>query len=100
MKYRKKPVVIDAIQLTWDNLDRIVEFIDKKYLIRVVYVHDTDNGNVSDTELPNYSRCGIYIRTLEGDFLAVERDYIIKGVDGEFYPCKEDIFLKTYEPVE
>lgn len=100
MKYRKKPVVIEAVQLTWQTLDSVIDFIPDKYRIRTVYVHGTDNGNTSDEKLPGYSRCGIYLKTLEGDFLAVERDYIIKGVDGEFYPCKEDIFLKTYEPVE
>lgn len=45
-------------------------------------------------------RIGLVIPTLEGDMLAVENDYIIKGVNGEFYPCKPDIFEKTYELVE
>lgn len=61
MKYRKKPVVIEAIQ-----------FIDNPYM---------------------------YIETLEGTMKASVGDYIIKGVNGEFYPCKPDIFEKTYEEV-
>lgn len=61
MKYRKKPVIIEAIQ-----------FEDNPY---------------------------IKIETLEGTMKASVRDYIIKGVNGEFYPCKPDIFEKTYEEV-
>lgn len=82
MKYRKKPVVIEAIQ--W-------------------------NGN-NETEIANWSKgSGRYIEfegdvvrieTLEGIMSANLNDYIIKGVKGEFYPCKPDIFKETYESVE
>jgi hypothetical protein len=78
-KYRKKPVVIEAIQFdgTGDSFDEIDKFTNGK-----MYVHD----NI------------VYIKTLEGDMIASIGDYIIKGVNGEFYPCKPDIFKKTYEP--
>ena len=78
-KYRKKPVVIEAIQWTGKNsLD-----------IRKLAGPDVSffNGQV-------------YIKTLEGTHHASVGDFIIKGVHGEFYPCKPDIFEKTYEYVE
>ena len=84
-KYRKKPVVIEAIQFKDDAevISQISDFIDEE--IRVSYKHPVP--------------C-LIIETLEGDMKAVPGDYIIKGVNKEFYPCREDIFLKTYEKVE
>lgn len=92
MKFRKKPVVIEAVQFQGFS---------------------GDNGQVKLSERPNWltSQFGrdvlffgelntLTIRTLEGDMKANVGDYIIKGVNGEFYPCKPDIFEKTYEPVE
>ena len=77
-KYRKKPVVVEAIQWTGDNTFEIMKWVGYK-----AYFWDT-----------------LYIKTLEGDHRASVGDYIIKGIEGEFYPCKLDIFEKTYEPVE
>ena len=79
MKYRKKPVVIEAIQWNGNNGEEIVNFV----------------GLVGYTNGEN-----IIIPTLEGDMLASKGDYIIKGIKGEFYPCKPDIFEATYEEVE
>lgn len=87
MKYRKKPVVIEAMQFL-DNVETIAnlaDFIDNQDL-RVDY---------ADPENPV-----IKIENLEGAMAASVGDYIIKGVQGEFYPCKPDIFEKTYEAVE
>jgi hypothetical protein len=84
MKYRKKPVVIEAMQFTDESKDRVFNFITcNKYPDR-----DNDNNPV------------LKIQTLEGDMTAQINDWIIKGVNGEFYPCKPDIFEKTYEAVE
>lgn len=86
-KYRKKPVVIEALQFE-DNPTRLEElsnFIDDQEL-RVDY---------KDPQDPK-----LKITTLEGVMDASVGDYIIKGVNGEFYPCKPDIFEKTYEEVE
>ena len=80
MKYRKKPVIIDAIQWTGDNWYLMDEFVTQS--------HET---------FP--SEGVIIIKTLEGDMDATLGDYIIKGVKGEFYPCKPDIFEMTYESV-
>lgn len=98
MKFRKKPVVIDAI--LWDGVD-----IDSalKFLA---------DGNEDFSHLPNnseYVKVGIDfvpplgtlgIPTLEGVMTASPGDYIIRGVQGEFYPCKPDIFEQTYEAVD
>ena len=83
-KYRKKPVVIEAEHFTDENKDRCFNFI----ACNKAAVFDKD-GNVC-----------IEIHTLEGIMTASLGDYIIKGVSGEFYPCKPDIFAATYEPVE
>lgn len=87
MKYRKKPVVIEAIQFedTAERIWEIYEFMGTKDF-RVNYA-DKDNPFIP-------------IETLEGTMKANVGDYIIKGVNGEFYPCKPDIFEKTYEKVE
>lgn len=94
MKYRKLPVEIEAIQLTTENFDKICDFIGTTPIQQL---------NKEREKTKNYSLCsysGIYIKTLEGDMLANINDYIIKGINGEFYPCKPDIFEKTYEEVE
>lgn len=86
MKYRKKPVIIEAIQFE-DNSDRIIE-------IHEFMGGDTIRVNYEDKDNPY-----LKIKTLEGIMKASVGDYIIKGVNGEFYPCKPDIFEKTYERV-
>jgi hypothetical protein len=83
MKYRKKPVEIEAVQF-------IMELQDLKKL-REFCPNNINYDGLKDGVL--------YIETLEGDMLAHEGDYIIKGVKGEFYPCREDIFELTYEKV-
>ena len=88
-KFRKKPVVIEAMKLTKENWEDVRSWIvmnDPKSLKEVV---KNEKGEVT----------GIIIHTLEGDHLANMGDFIIKGIKGEFYPCKPDIFVKTYEVV-
>ena len=87
MKYRKKPVVIEAMQYNaLNSRESVMQWIDanggKCYLVK----------SINDSS--------IYIETLEGTMRADLNDYVIKGVNGEFYPCKPDIFEKTYEKVE
>lgn len=84
MKYKKKYIVVKAVQWTGDNIDEIFDFCTAAYL-------DADNP-CNEVEL--------HIRTLEGDMVANDGDYIIKGMQGEFYPCKPDVFERTYEPME
>ena len=78
MRYRKKPVVVEAIQYNGKNKVEIQLFMN-------MYLDQTSKG--------------LKIPTLEGDMFASVGDYIIKGVQGEFYPCKPDIFEQTYELV-
>lgn len=80
-QYRKKPVIISAVQWTGYNLDEIAEFMPGPIL-----------GRAFDAS--------ILINTLEGEMEAKPSDYIIKGIKGEFYPCKPDIFEASYEEVK
>lgn len=77
-KFRKKPIVIEAVQWNGENLDEIINFAGDNAVLIVDILH---------------------IKTLEGGLTASEGDYIIKGIQGEFYPCKPDIFEATYEEV-
>ena len=81
MKYRKKPVVIEAIKWDGKNINEIMNFMHRKNAI--YEEHD-----------------GLFIHTLEGIHKALVGDMIIKGIHGEFYPCKPDIFELTYEVVK
>lgn len=91
MKYRKKPVVIEAVRWTGLNLEEIKQFVTKD----LIYDIDDAAWKVG-MGIPVVT---VKIKTLEGEMLASIGDYIIKGVDGEFYPCKPDIFEKTYDTV-
>lgn len=82
-RYVKKPIAIQAMQLTNESIQDVVDWI-----------HDTD------TRAYWAGESNIVIETLEGDMLAREGDYVIRGVRGEFYPCAQDIFEETYEEVE
>jgi len=88
MRYRKKPVVIDAIQFTGNNIAEIIKFMQ-----------ECANGNKSRYLRYNTKKGEYFILTLEGEYKLTEGDYVICGVKGEFYPCKPDIFEITYEPV-
>lgn len=101
-KYRKKPVVIEAVRLCWETWSEMCEFAPVgKEGCRGVWVANK-SAMFSDKPIDGMDkdRIGLVIPTLEGDHLAIEGDYVIRGVQGEFYPCKPDIFEATYEPVE
>jgi hypothetical protein len=91
MKYRKKPVVIKAVQWDGFNLSKIRHFCP------VCKSEICDTAWEAGVGAPVVR---LIIPTLEGDMEASKGDYIIKGVNGEFYPCKPDIFDKSYELVE
>lgn len=93
MKYRKKPVVIDAVQYSGSNICEIEEFVGKELRQTIV----DDYGYQAGATAP---LVGLIIETLEGDMIASPCDYIIKGVKGEFYPCKPDVFEQTYEKAD
>lgn len=89
-RYRKRPVEIDAVRYDGRNRDEVVAFIGGL-------------GKVEEKKVSGPGRGmheGIVIHTLEGDMTASVGDWIIKGIAGEFYPCRDDIFRATYEAVE
>lgn len=90
MLYRKKPVVIEAIQYTGSN-----GWVLKQWSNGEVYsspvLEPTENNPTGEY---------VQIKTLECVMTGIVGDYIIKGVKGEFYPIKAEIFLETYEPAE
>jgi len=83
MKYRKKPVVIEAIKWDGSNMQEVKDFVKNNFEC-----------------IPSDTSLRLIIHTLEGDHVCSEGDFIIRGVKGEFYPCKPDIFEQTYELVE
>jgi len=78
IKAQKKPIIVEAIEYTGDNKREIIDFTNGLALTNTCYDHLT-------------------IPTLEGDHNCSVGDYVIRGVKGEFYPCKPDIFLATYD---
>ena len=82
MKYRKKPVVIEAIQLDDFNYNLVIKFTGGEAVVK------EESGEPVLT-----------IPTLEGDHIASVGDFIIRGIAGEYYPCKPDVFWETYEEV-
>lgn len=81
--FRKKPIVIKAIQYTGKNIDDLLIW-----------------AGANNVRLEEETEPYIYIQTLEGSVMAAPGDWIIRGVSGEYYPCKPDIFAATYEPEE
>lgn len=91
-RYVKKPIAIEAVKWKGFNNDEIKDFAGDSVKIEVIREGDADNG------IPPSVDCSI--ETLEGVMKANVGDYIIKGVNGEFYPCKPDIFEKTYDKAD
>ena len=86
MKFRKKPVEIEPTQFTRLNWEEIQQFTNNT--AHTLVIERRING-----------KCTCVIPTLEGEHIANENDYIIRGVKGEFYPCKPDVFELTYEKI-
>jgi hypothetical protein len=86
-KYRKKPVVIEAIKFTRDNFQEIRDFTDYQA-----------HSFTIERRIDGIAYC--IIPTLEGQHMATEGDFIIKGIKAEFYPCKPDVFEQTYELIK
>ncbi len=92
MKYKKKPVVIEVIQWTGENKYEVEKFAGDKTSLSVNSIY-RPQGHLPEDYI-------LYINTLEGTMKAEIGDYIIKGIKGEFYPCRKDIFEETYEKLE
>lgn len=94
-KFRKKPVVIDAMRYTGYNALDVLAFTGRDPRFNDWFKND-------EVYLDRVRKDGglVKIFTLEGPMLAIPGDWIIRGVNGEHYPCKPDIFEKTYEAVD
>ena len=97
MKYRKKPVIIEAFRMGIDaRPDWFQDKVSKNQI--TTFRVDEDDVHVYKEHALNPTYC--MIPTLEGTMKGDYGDYIIKGIQGEIYPCKPDIFLKTYESID
>lgn len=94
MKYRKKPVIIEAIIWNGTNLKEVMEFIGSEFM------YDENSNYITNKFIYYKPTKKLFINTLEGKMEVAKGDYIIKGIKGEFYSCKPDIFINTYEEVE
>jgi hypothetical protein len=94
-KYVKKPVEVDAVEWKGNNLKEVHDLMG----IKVDFEKDHRIRGAFQQLEASYRIEGLIINTLEGDMKANVGDFIIKGVNGEFYPCKPDIFKKTYTEV-
>lgn len=84
-KYMKNPIAVEVLQLTWENWGEMCEFAE---------VPKKATGLIARKE-----EISMQIETFEGKMIANEGDYIIKGILGELYPCRKDIFEKTYTDI-
>ena len=91
MKYVKKPIPVEAIQVDKDFVLHSIHYWEGFY--PDWFLNAVNNGDIS-TKQSDY---GLIVHTLEGVMFAPWGSYIVKGVDGELYPCREEIFKKTYE---
>ena len=97
-KYRQKPVVIEAMQWTGENLSEVLAFtgVNRAYFGWPVSAGKTHYSLGRQGEPESH----LWIRGLEGSHRAEPGDFVIRGVKDEFYACKPDIFEATYEPVD
>lgn len=96
MKYRKKPVVIDAMQFDGTNAHELCEWVAGR---KIENPFSLEAGVwIKQKVLEGTTMCAHYlmIPTLEGEMEAAPNDWIIRGIKGEFYPCKPDIFEASY----
>ena len=100
MRYRKKPVIVEALQWNGKNVIDIYNFLEDKNVETQYEVNSEGKNFYIDFSRGQCVTGDLMIKTLEGTMKADIGDYIIKGVNGEFYPCKPDIFEKTYEEVK
>jgi len=95
-KFVKNPIEVEAVQLTWKTWSDICDFLGD-------IVSPANPGRNTEEYSDTCEEQGPYIElsipTLEGEMIAKHGDWIIKGVNGEFYPCKPDIFQKSYSPI-
>jgi len=84
MKFKKKPVEVDAIQFEEDQVEEVVEFIKS-------FQNNTDGFYISDNS--------VIVNTLEGSMNLTPGNWLIRGIEGEFYPCQDSVFVSSYDPI-
>jgi hypothetical protein len=97
-RYRKKPVVIEAVEYSlqeWAD-DPLVFYTDGEPVPQ--WLHDAVESGIITSKFEDEDYWYLYIETLEGSMKVTPGDFIIRGVQGEIYPCKPDIFRATYDP--
>lgn len=98
-KYKTKPVEIEAIEYDGNNIEQIKKFLGNNFIkkTKTIEMHIPCEESIFPVPVPYIA---YYIRTLEGDMKISKGDYIIKGIEGEFYPCKPDVFKQKYELIK
>jgi hypothetical protein len=98
-RFRKRPVTVTAMRLGWDTWSAMCDFVGVGPEVNQAHGCYVDAEGLPHSEMSNVDdRIGLLIPTLEGVMLATEGDWVVRGVKGEFYPCRADIFDLTYEP--
>ena len=99
-KYRKRPVVIEAMELTRETYRDVIKWAADNQTELTVREDWTMASPENGLERDGWLVLGLFVPTIEGLMRASFGDFIIKGVQGEFYPIKDSIFRATYEPVD
>ena len=94
MKYRKKPIVIETFQYDGDLMNTNGNYYVPEWAVL------SHKAGILFFDSIGKEPCELFVETLEGKMRVSVGDYVIQGVNGELYPCKPDIFEKTYEKVE
>jgi hypothetical protein len=97
MKYRHKPLVLEAVQFTGNNIDEIVQFVKETHALGVVWLNS--KNTYSAIRNNEFTSPGISLKTREGECVAVAGDYIIKDENNEYYVYSQDVFEKAFEAV-
>jgi len=96
-QYVKKPIPVSALQWTGDNLEEMKAFCTDENGVEMCFIDFSTSYTLKDSYSHSENHSDLWIKTKEGDLKAQVRDYIMKGIEGEFYPCAESIFLKSYD---
>ena len=104
-RFQKRPVVIQAMRVTGGNYGMLTELADTDPTRRLSIEWCCQNWDCKDSNIvagqaPHPRRRVVIIKTLEGTMQANEGDWVIKGIRGELYPCKHDIFMDTYREID
>lgn len=96
MRYQKKPIIVEAVQMTWDNWEEVCSLIPKGCFLGGVYLNEDETVNNSSTNL-----VGVKVRTVDGNECLVKQgDYVVIDSKGFPYPCNKEIFESGHELIK